>query len=137
FHPDKLGLVKESLKVITEGIGAKFALYLYFGSIRELMPGLFDLPVAMIGVDVVSRQENLDLLLECCSGKDIGLGCVDARSTRMESESELLAIFEKATRRIPEYKILINPSCGLEFLPHAAARRKLRGMVWAVKEFAE
>ncbi len=137
FHPDKLGLVEESLKIITRGIEAKFALYLYFGSIEKLVPGLFDLPVDIVGVDVVSREENLELLIEHWGQKDIGLGCVDARNTKMESESELLAILEKVAKRIPEDKIFINPSCGLEFLPHAETLKKLENMVEAAKKFNE
>jgi 5-methyltetrahydropteroyltriglutamate--homocysteine methyltransferase len=137
FHPEKLPLVRESLRIITEGIKAKFGLYLYFGSIQKLVSGLFELPVDVIGVDVVSREENLDLLLECWKEKDIGLGCVDARSTKMESESELLALFEKVAKKVPEDKIFVNPSCGLEFLPHAEARRKLKNMVGAVRSFNE
>lgn len=132
FHPDKLGLVEESLKIITRGIEAKFALYLYFGSINKLVPDLFDLPVDVIGVDVVSREENLELLLEYWNEKEIGLGCVDARNTKMENQSELLALFEKVSKRIHEDKIFINPSCGLEFLPHAEAQKKLKNMVEVV-----
>ncbi|MGB2768844.1 MAG: methylcobamide--CoM methyltransferase [Candidatus Zixiibacteriota bacterium] len=137
LHPDKLKLVRESLDIITKGIEAKFALYLYFGSIQKLVPGLFDLPVDLLGVDVVSRKENLDLLLESWREKDIGLGCVDGRNTKMESESELLALFEKVTKKIPEDRIFISPSCGLEFLPHAEAQKKLENMVEAVKKFNE
>jgi 5-methyltetrahydropteroyltriglutamate--homocysteine methyltransferase len=134
-HPDKLKLVHESLKVIAEGIDAKFALYIYFGSIKKLIPNLFDLPVDIIGVDVVSRRENLDLLLESNGKKEIGLGCVDARNTMMEKQSDLLALFEKVTKKIPPDKIWVNPSCGLEFLPHAEAQRKLKNMVEAAKRF--
>jgi len=135
FHPDKLKLVEESLKIITEGIKAKVALYLYFGSIKKLVPDLFDLPVDILGIDVVSKKENLDLLLEYNGKKSIGLGCVDARNTMMENQSDLCAIFEKVTKNIPEDKIFINPSCGLEFLPHADAQKKLKNMVEAVKKF--
>jgi len=135
FLPEKLPLVRESLRIITEGIEARFALYLYFGSIQELAPHLFDLPVDLLGVDLVSREENLDLLLESWKEKEIGLGYVDARSTKMETESELLTVFERVTSKIPADKILVNPSCGLEFLPHAVAQKQLRNMVEAVKEF--
>jgi len=135
FHPDKLKLVEESLKIITNRIKAKFALYLYFGSIKKLVPDLFDLPVDIVGVDVVSKKENFDLLLEYDGKKEIGLGCVDARNTKMESQSELCAIFEKVTKKIPKDKIFINPSCGLEFLPHAEAQKKLKNMVEAVRKF--
>jgi len=53
----------------------------------------------------------------------------------MESQSELCAIFEKFTKKIPKDKIFINPSCGLEFLPHAEAQKKLKNMVEAVSQF--
>jgi 5-methyltetrahydropteroyltriglutamate--homocysteine methyltransferase len=135
FHPDKLKLVQESLKVITQGIDAKFALYLYFGSIEKLMPGLFELPVDVIGVDVVSKKENLDLVLESEGKKEIGLGCLDARNTMMEKQPALIALFEKVIKKITPEKIYINPSCGLEFLPHAEAQQKLKNMVDAVKRF--
>ena len=134
-HPDKLKLVEESLKIITRGIRSKFALYLYFGSIKKLVPDLFDLPVDILGVDVVSKKENFDLLLEYDGKKEVGLGCVDARNTKMESQSDLCAIFEKITSKIPQDKIFINRSCGLEFLPHAEAQKKLKNMVEAVKKF--
>jgi 5-methyltetrahydropteroyltriglutamate--homocysteine methyltransferase len=136
FHPEKLPLVKESLGIITEGTEAKFALYLYFGPVKDLVPGLFDLPVDIVGMDLVSGQENLDLLLEYWSEKEIGLGCVDARNTKMESVSGLLAVFEKVVKKVPEDKIFVNPSCGLEFLPHAEARRKLKNMVQAARKFS-
>jgi 5-methyltetrahydropteroyltriglutamate--homocysteine methyltransferase len=134
-HPDKLKLVEESLKIITGGIQARFALYLYFGSIKELMPDLFELPVDIIGVDVVSKKENLDVLLEYGGKKEIGLGCVDARSISMESQAELIALFEKVAKKTPADKIYANPSCGLEFLPHAEAHKKLKNMVEAVRGF--
>lgn len=135
FNPDMLRLAGESLNIITKGITAKIALYLYFGSIKRLIPYLFDLPVDIIGIDVVSKKENLDLLLGCHGVKGIGLGCVDARNTKMETESELCAIFEKVTRKIPSDQIHVNPSCGLEFLPHAEAQKKLKNMVQSVRKF--
>lgn len=135
FHPEKLKLVQESLKIITQDIKSKFALYLYFGSIKKLVPDLFDLPVDILGVDVVSKKVNLDLLLEYNGEKEIGLGCMDARNTRMETESELLSVFEKVAKRISSEKIYINPSCGLEFLPHAEAKMKFKNMVEAVRKF--
>ena len=135
FHPEALGLVKESLNIITEGIKAKFALYLYFGSIKKLVPDLFELPVDILGVDVVSRKENLDLLLDYNGKKGIGLGCVDARNTMMEKHSDLIALFEKFTKKFSGDRIFVNPSCGLEFLPHAEAQKKLKNMVEAARKF--
>jgi 5-methyltetrahydropteroyltriglutamate--homocysteine methyltransferase len=135
YHPEGLGLVNESLKIITEGIKAKFALYLYFGSIKKLVPHLFEPPVDILGIDVVSKKENLDLVLDYNGKKAIGLGCVDARNTMMEKQPDLIALFEKITKKFSADRIFVNPSCGLEFLPHAEAQKKLKNMVAAVCSF--
>lgn len=135
YHPEGLGLVKDSLNIITEGIKAKFALYLYFGSIKKLVPELFDLPVDILGIDVVSKKENLNLLLDYNGKKRIGLGCVDARNTMMEKQSDLIDLFEKITKKFSGDQIFVNPSCGLEFLPHAEAQKKLKNMMEAVHRF--
>jgi 5-methyltetrahydropteroyltriglutamate--homocysteine methyltransferase len=135
FHPEGLGLVKESLKIITEGIKAKFALYLYFGSIKKLVPDLFELLVDILGIDIVSKKENLDLLLDYNGKKGVGLGCVDARNTMLEKQPDLIALFEKITKKFSGDQIFVNPSCGLEFLPHAEAQKKLENMVEAVRKF--
>lgn len=135
YYPDKIDLVEKSLRIITQGLKTKIALYLYFGPIKNLVPKLFDLPVDIIGIDIISKPENFELILDYDGEKKMGLGCVDARNTKMEIESELLAIFEKVTQKIPSNKIYINPSCGLEFLPHADAFKKLKNMVAVVKKF--
>jgi 5-methyltetrahydropteroyltriglutamate--homocysteine methyltransferase len=136
YYPDKIDLVEKSLRIITSGLKAKTVLYLYFGSIKNLVPQLFDLPVDIIGIDIMSQPENFSLILDYYdSAKEIGLGCVDARNTKIETESELLSIFERATPRIPSDKIYVSPSCGLEFLPHAVAFKKLKNMVAVVKKF--
>jgi 5-methyltetrahydropteroyltriglutamate--homocysteine methyltransferase len=135
YYPDKIDLVEKSLRIITQGLKTKIALYLYFGSIKNLVPKLFDLPVDIIGIDIISKPENFGLILEYNGEKEIGLGCVDARNTKMETESELLAIFKKITQKIPSDKIYISPSCGLEFLPHAEAFKKLKNMVAVAKKF--
>jgi 5-methyltetrahydropteroyltriglutamate--homocysteine methyltransferase len=135
FHPEGIGLVKESLGIITEGIKAKFALYLYFGSIKKLVPDLFELPVDILGVDVVSKKESLDLLLDYNGKRGIGLGCVDARNTMMEKQSDLIALFKRVTKKFSADRIFVNPSCGLEFIPHAEAQKKLKNIVETVRSF--
>ena len=136
YYPDRIDSVEKSLRIITQGLKAKIALYLYFGSIKNLVPKLFDLPVDIIGIDIISKPETFGLILDYYNvEKEIGLGCVDARNIKIQTESELLSIFEKITRKIPSDKIYVSPSCGLEFLPHAVALEKLKVMVSAVKKF--
>jgi 5-methyltetrahydropteroyltriglutamate--homocysteine methyltransferase len=135
FSPDKIDLANQAIKIITDGLKAKTFLYLYFGSIKSLIPKLFDFPVDGIGIDIVSRPENLNLILDASFDKELILGCLDARNTKLEEEQKLLRLFERATDKISSDRIYISPSCGLEFLPHEAALAKLKRMVQAVRKF--
>ena len=135
FEPEKMDLVKEGIKIITEDLNIKTFLFLYFGSIKKLVPKIFDFPVDGIGIDVISKPDNLDLILDGFFDKEICLGCLDARNTKLETEASLLNLFERMTKRISTDRLYISPSCGLEFLPHENALMKLNRMVEAVKKF--
>ncbi len=135
FSPEKIDLANQAIKVITDGLKAKTFLYLYFGGIKNLIPAPFDFPVDGIAIDVVSRPENLDLILEGSFDKELVLGCLDARNTRLEEEEELLKLFQRTTQKISSERIYVSPSCGLEFLPHEAALAKLKRMVQSAKKF--
>ena len=124
--PREIGLVKESLRIITSGLKTKSILFLYFGSIRNLTSGLFDMPVDIIGIDLVSKPENLDVILKADVKKEVILGCLDARNTKIEDEKEILQLIDKVSRKISPDKIYISPSCGLEFLPHENALKKIK-----------
>ncbi len=126
FVPQEINLLKESLRTIFSGIKAKTILFLYFGKIKNLIPELFDLPVDIIGIDLVSKPGNLSFILEADLKKELILGCLDARNTKMEDEKEILKLIEKVSKKIPSEKIYISPSCGLEFLPHENALKKLK-----------
>ncbi|MDP3024339.1 MAG: methylcobamide--CoM methyltransferase [candidate division Zixibacteria bacterium] len=133
--PQEIGLVKESLKIITSGLKAKSILFLYFGSIKNLTPELLNLAVDIIGIDLVSKPENLDALLKADVKKEVILGCLDARNTKMEDEKEVFKLIEKVAKKIPPEKIYFSPSCGLEFLPHENALKKIKLLSSIAKQF--
>ena len=133
--PQEIGLVKESLKIITSGLKAKAILFLYFGSIKNLTPELLNLAVDIIGIDLVSKPENLDALLKADVKKEVILGCLDARNTKMEDEKEIFKLIEKVAKKIPPEKIYFSPSCGLEFLPHENALKKIKLLSSIAKQF--
>ena len=133
--PQEIGLVKQSLKIITSGLKAKSILFLYFGSIKNLTPELLNLAVDIIGIDLVSKPENLDALLKADVKKEVILGCLDARNTKMEDEKETFKLIEKVAKKIPPEKIYFSPSCGLEFLPHENALKKIKLLSSIAKQF--
>jgi 5-methyltetrahydropteroyltriglutamate--homocysteine methyltransferase len=135
FSPEKIELVRQAIKIVTDGLKAKTFLYLYFGGIKNLIPKLFDFQVNGIGIDVISKPENFNLILDSSFNKELILGCVDARNTKLEKEENLLKLFERITQKVSAERLYISPSCGLEFLPHATALVKLKRMVQAVEKF--
>lgn len=134
-EPGKIDLVRRGIEIVTRGLKAKTMLFLYFGSIKPLVPKLFEFPVDAFGVDCVSRPENFSLLLTAPKGKGICCGCLDGRNIKLETDRELFPYFEKLAARTDGGEVFISPSSGLEFLPHADAVQKLERMVTAVRTF--
>ena len=135
YNSDKIELATKAIEKTFDKISSKKILYFYFGSVKSLFPRILDTSIDVIGVDVVSKPENLNVIFNNDFKQELILGALDARNTKIESEEELFGLFEKVIQKIPPEKIYISPSAGLEFLPHEAAVKKLKGMVEAVKNF--
>ncbi len=137
FGKTDLKLALEALKVAAAGVKAKTAVYTYFGSLNGSLTALMKAPVDVIGVDVVSDSKALSALAKVKVTKELAIGCLDARNTKLESVKELQAILRAVSRRVDPKRLYVNPNCGLEFLPHTQARAKLRRLVEAVRSVAK
>lgn len=134
-QPDQIDLARRGIELITEGLPVRTILFLYFGSIKPLVPELFDFPVDIIGVDVVSHPENLNLLLLAPEARGLVCGCLDGRNIKLETDAELFGLFTKLSQLNSNRELFISPSCGLEFLPHRQAQMKLNRLVESVRKF--
>ena len=132
--PD-LKLALEAIGVAAKGLKVKTALYTYFGSLNGALETLMRAKVDLIGVDVVSEPKTLAALKRTKITKELAVGCLDARNTKLESRRELHALFTVMKKRVPLDRLYVNPNCGLEFLPHAQARAKLRRLSEAVRSY--
>ena len=127
--------VVEAINIATNGVQAKTALYLYFGHLDGTLPALRQCRVDLIGVDVVSDPKAITTVRKQKWTKELALGCVDARNTKLESVTELHALFDVVKRVVPKNRLYVNPNCGLEFLPYEQARQKLNRLVEAVRRY--
>jgi 5-methyltetrahydropteroyltriglutamate--homocysteine methyltransferase len=119
-------LFEEAMRVVTSGLSAKTALYTYFGGVDGLnTTTLFALPFDVIGLDFWMGPENWDALPSFPHDKELGLGIIDARNTKLESVDAILEGVKRASAHVSPDRIHVNPSCGLEFLPRDRARAKL------------
>lgn len=131
-HKSDWPLFEKAMQRLTQGLTAKLALYTYFGDVSGIYPQILSLPFAVIGLDLVQGAKNWDVIKSAPFTKELGLGIVDARNTRLEPRAELHRAFAKIARSVPLDRVYVNPTCGLEFLPRERAQEKLANMVEAV-----
>jgi 5-methyltetrahydropteroyltriglutamate--homocysteine methyltransferase len=129
---DQFPLFRRAMDALWEGVTSRRALYLYFGHIDGLYPAILDLPVDLIGLDFIAGDRNWEILGRSKFTKDLGLGIVDARNTRMETSAEVAAACRRAREILSTDSLLVSPSAGLEFLPRRVARKKLETLAAGV-----
>ena len=135
FGKTDMKLAMEALNIAAKGVGTKTAVYTYYGSLNGGLEPLMRAKVDIIGLDVVSDPRTLSSLKRVKVTKELALGCLDARNTKLESVAELHALFNVVKKRVPLDRVYVNPNCGLEFLPHTQAFAKVRRLVQAVRTY--
>lgn len=136
---DDIRCIAEAIDIVFDGIGAaKKAVYIYFGSSKKILPKLLRCNIDILGLDALSDNVDIIKLLKGADfTKGLGLGCVDARNTKLESVGALKRLFDRVSKVVLPDRIYVSPNCGLEFLPHDKAVIKLKNMVRAVKEWGK
>lgn len=130
-----LTLAVDALTVAAKGLKTRVGVAVYFGSLDGALVALQRAPIAAIGVDVVSDPANLSALRRARLTRELVVGCLDARNTKLESISELHALFNVIKKIAPLDRVSVSPNCGLEFLPHPQALAKVQRLVEAVRTY--
>lgn len=135
--PREIKGVIEAINIVFDGCRlAKKALYIYFGSADKILSKLLKCDIDILGLDMSFEPLNtIKLVKEVDFTKEFGLGCVDARNTKLEDKDTLKRLFDKLCKVVSPDRVYVSPNCGLEFLPHDVAVAKLMNMVTAVKEW--
>lgn len=131
-----LRLAAEAINLAVEGVRAKTAVVTYFGALDGALPALLRTKADMFGLDVVTQPKVLRALKGTKVTKELSLGCLDGRNTKLESVKDLHALFRAARRLVPAERLTVSPNCGLEFLPHTQALAKVRRLTEAARAFA-
>jgi 5-methyltetrahydropteroyltriglutamate--homocysteine methyltransferase len=118
---------------LVDGVDATTVLATYFGDVVPLGSALFDLPFDAFGLDLVAGPQSAELLTAVPSEKRLQAGVVDARNTRVETTDDVVRVVGDLAESVSLERLWLSPSCGLEFLPREAARRKLERLA-EVKE---
>jgi 5-methyltetrahydropteroyltriglutamate--homocysteine methyltransferase len=126
----RFDLFAQGIKRLVEAKGqAKLAVYTYFGDALPLYERLQELPVDIIGIDFTYNDKLIDAIVSNGSEKALGLGLIDARNTKLESEEAVCEALDKLLPVIKSDYSYLNPSTGLEYLPRDRAFLKLKNLV--------
>ena len=121
-------LVAKALTTVIDGVSAEAGVYTWFGSATGILPALLNTPVDVIGLDFVSGPANWDAVRNGFN-KKLGFGIVDGRNTRLESRQQIADAVKRISDIVPQDRLYVNPTCGLEYLPRETAVDKLKNMV--------
>ena len=135
WHKEDAELFGEAMVRLTRGINLPLALCTYFGDVKGLETIIGQLPFQVIGLDMLQGAANWDIIKNTPWDKTLALGLLDARNTKMENWDSIFKRLQPVFRTIPPERIMINPNCGLEFLPREAAYSKLVHMVTEVGKY--
>lgn len=134
---DRFPVFQRAMEALWDGVGVRRALYTYFGHIDGLYPAILDLPVDVLGLDFVAGARNWEVIGRARFTKELGLGVVDARNTRLETPDEIAEACRRAAEIVPASSLHVGPSAGLEFLPRRVARKKLETLAAGVRRARE
>jgi 5-methyltetrahydropteroyltriglutamate--homocysteine methyltransferase len=118
----------KALTKMLDGVSAETGVYMWFGSAAAVLPALLDTPADVIGLDFVSGPANWEAVGKGFS-KKLGFGIADGRNTRLESPEQIAGAVKRMSEVVPQDRLYVNPSCGLEYLPRETAFDKLKNMV--------
>ena len=117
-------------KVVAEKGDARVALYTYFGDVTPLYQKLLKLPVDVLGLDFTYSPKLPDAITRFGCEKELGIGLIDGRNTRLEGENEIIDVLKSILPAVKSERVYLNPSCGLgDYLSREVSFKKLQNMV--------
>jgi 5-methyltetrahydropteroyltriglutamate--homocysteine methyltransferase len=102
---------------------ARTIVWTYFADARPSFPFLARLPVGVLGIDLAETEPSE--LPVPAPPRSLGLGCIDPRTTLVETPEDVVRIVHEVQARFAPPELWLGPGAPLDLLPHEAAVRKL------------
>lgn len=119
-----LGLAREALAKVTDGLRARTALHTFFGNVGPILGELMQFPVDEIGLDLYAG--SLNGIRGLAAGKTILVGALDGRNSLLEDADTLVEQAVRVRDQLGAADVALVPNCDLEFLPWEVAAAKTR-----------
>ena len=118
----------EAINQIFKGVTARKWVALYFHDVSSILPQLAKLQADVLSLDLIAGPQLLKQLRGGIWPKEIALGLIDGRNTKLESVEEIKRQIGQLSDAVPLDSLWLTSNSGLEFLPHESALKKLQLM---------
>ena len=133
--------IAELVNLAVEGVEAKIALHICFGSNRgrprvtnrrygPLFPDILEARVDQFLLEFANRQmADVDLWQQYHPRQELVVGVIDHKAYMIETPDEVAERIRTALEYVPAEQLWISPDCGMSPTPYWIAMAKLRAMV--------
>lgn len=141
-YPDEIELAVAALNVVVADVDVEWGLHVCYGNRYArpsweghydfLFPAVLDLQVDQLLLEFARKgYDDLEVVARSGWDRKLGLGVIDVKSRRIESEELVEARIRRALEFLSPERIVVTPDCGLRHLPEEIARAKLSAMAAA------
>jgi 5-methyltetrahydropteroyltriglutamate--homocysteine methyltransferase len=133
-RPEELGLARDALGRLTDGIEAYVVTHACYGAFETIYPGILGLPVDNLDLAIShSTRDLLELLVRHPFSKDLSLGVIDVHAHDVPPQAEVEDRIRRAVGLIGRDAIWVSPACGLKTRTPDEAEAQLACMVGAAR----
>ena len=137
-HDDELEVAKNATEIVTKGVNAYIGMHICYGDYRKIYPEILEFKVDQFDFELTNKKfVDIEIFKEHDFTKDLGFGCIDVHTGRVETREEVKGNIKKAFEIVEPSKVYVDPDCGLKLLPKRIAFEKLKVMVEATRELRE
>ncbi len=134
-HKQDTILFFQMYEIVTAQLSkAEKTLQLNFGTLEGLYPGILNLNVERIGLELEKGHKNWEILKSARFTKKMMAGILDARNTKMENENDLVQAIHQLGEYVNLEQLWLSTSHSLEFLPRTSARKKMELLTAIAKQ---
>jgi 5-methyltetrahydropteroyltriglutamate--homocysteine methyltransferase len=138
-YPEAVPLAVKAVNLVVEGVDVEWALHICYGNRHArpaweghydfLFPAIMDAHVDQLVLEFARKgYDDVVLFKKYRPSFKLGLGVIDVKSETVETAEQVAARVDRALAVVDPAQIVVNPDCGLRYLPEHVALAKLRAM---------
>lgn len=138
-YPERVPLAVKAINLVVEGVDVEWALHICYGNRHArpaweghydfLFPAIMDAHVDQLVLEFARKgYDDVALFKKYHPSFKLGLGVIDVKTETVETPEQVAARVDRALGVLDPDRIVVNPDCGLRYLPTKVALAKLRAM---------